>query len=329
MKDEGRVGRVGQAVQAGQGSVDDVVGRDREIQAKVRDITDTIMQIEQQGEEAGFKRGRESGNLQGRRTGEQAGRLIAEAEALETRQRQVAEYYGDGTFSTALMWLRMGYRVGRAEWRSLRHHFLQIQLPDEHSANTEPYIYEVKMRSSAPIDSPHFEPKLLRSPYVPTAFDIMVNDWVRESHGERDQRLRDQGINPGREVPIKPPVGRTVETWHFTETANYMVEEAKADIKPVQTEADKRNRDPIHHLFTYHNDPEKVSYYELISAAAENLYRAINALCPRGEEQIQAFNLVKLARMQANMSLALQDGLTDNQRVSFHRMQQGNTITGP
>ena len=61
----------------------------------------------------------------------------------------------------------------------------------------------------------------------------------------------------------------------------------------------------IEDMFTYHNDPEKVSRYRAINQAAILLFVAIQNNCPDSADRQAAFRMVREARMTANAAIAL------------------------
>lgn len=67
-------------------------------------------------------------------------------------------------FSTALLALKSGSKLHRQGWNG-RGMFIQIQLPDQNSANTLPYIF---IRT---VDG-H------RVPWVASQTDLLATDWI-------------------------------------------------------------------------------------------------------------------------------------------------------
>lgn len=65
-------------------------------------------------------------------------------------------------FSAALIALRDGLAVRRSGWNGK--HYLTVQLPDEHSANTEPYIV-IHPEGGG------------RTPWVASHADLLRDDW--------------------------------------------------------------------------------------------------------------------------------------------------------
>lgn len=67
------------------------------------------------------------------------------------------------SFGHALMVLRNGGKVCRAGWNG-KGQYLGLQLPDENSANTLPYVYIITVQG-------------LRVPWLASQTDILANDW--------------------------------------------------------------------------------------------------------------------------------------------------------
>ena len=75
-------------------------------------------------------------------------------------------------FGEALKRLKEGKRVYRLGWNNVRM-WLNLQIPDEHSKMTEPYIY---------IEYPenpnhHMYPNGCRVPWLASQADMLANDW--------------------------------------------------------------------------------------------------------------------------------------------------------
>ena len=68
-----------------------------------------------------------------------------------------------GSFSDALIVLRHGGKVARKGWNG-KGMFLGLQMPDEHSANKQPYIYIIPVGGE-------------RVPWVASHPDLLENDW--------------------------------------------------------------------------------------------------------------------------------------------------------
>lgn len=72
-------------------------------------------------------------------------------------------------FGWALEGLRSGHLVARSGWNA--HHALGLQVPDEHSMNTLPYIYMMVGADAADL-------KGKRVPWVASQTDLLSEDWV-------------------------------------------------------------------------------------------------------------------------------------------------------
>lgn len=72
-------------------------------------------------------------------------------------------------FGWALAVLKEGKKVARAGWNA--HHSLGLQTPDEHSANSLPYIYMVVGHDATDLQGK-------RVPWVASQTDILAEDWV-------------------------------------------------------------------------------------------------------------------------------------------------------
>ena len=74
------------------------------------------------------------------------------------------------TFGRALESLKTGKKAGRAGWNG-KGLWLELQVPDEHSKMTLPYIC-----LCYPDDAPYTPGA--RVPWVPTQTDMLIDDWV-------------------------------------------------------------------------------------------------------------------------------------------------------
>lgn len=76
------------------------------------------------------------------------------------------------SFSEALDKLKSGFfsKIFRLGWNGVGMH-VSLQQPDEHSANTLPYVY-----IEAPKESPVC-PDGFRVPWLPSQHDLMKDDW--------------------------------------------------------------------------------------------------------------------------------------------------------
>jgi hypothetical protein len=71
-------------------------------------------------------------------------------------------------FGRALEHLEQGYRVARKGWNA--HHTLGLQVPDDTSANTLPYIFMVVGTDAADMQGK-------RVPWVASQTDLLAEDW--------------------------------------------------------------------------------------------------------------------------------------------------------
>jgi hypothetical protein len=72
------------------------------------------------------------------------------------------------SFGGALSALRDGKKVARKGWNA--HHTLGLQIPDEGSANTLPYIYMVVGQDAVDMQGK-------RVPWVASQTDLLAEDW--------------------------------------------------------------------------------------------------------------------------------------------------------
>ena len=72
-------------------------------------------------------------------------------------------------FGSALEYLRQGRRMQRKGWNG-KGMFVELQVPDEHSKMTLPYIF-----LNYPDDAANTPGA--RVPWVPSMTDILANDW--------------------------------------------------------------------------------------------------------------------------------------------------------
>jgi hypothetical protein len=71
-------------------------------------------------------------------------------------------------FGGALAALKNGRKVARKGWNA--HHSLGLQVPDDQSANTLPYIYMVVGTDAADLQGK-------RVPWVASQTDLLADDW--------------------------------------------------------------------------------------------------------------------------------------------------------
>lgn len=72
-------------------------------------------------------------------------------------------------FGDALFHLKEGKKVARVGWNA--HHVLGLQVPDEHSQNTLPYIYMVVGGDAQDLQGK-------RVPWVCSQTDMLAEDWI-------------------------------------------------------------------------------------------------------------------------------------------------------
>lgn len=86
------------------------------------------------------------------------------------------------SFGEAIKYLKRGYRVARKGWNG-KGIYLEMQVPDEHSKMTLPYIYIVT--SGLVTDNPD-APKGV-APWAPSQTDMLANDWIFAGDDECEQ----------------------------------------------------------------------------------------------------------------------------------------------
>lgn len=69
------------------------------------------------------------------------------------------------SFSVALQELHYGNRLTRKEWNGANQ-WIELQLPDEHSKMTLPYIFITTVQGD-------------RVPWLASQSDLLANDWCR------------------------------------------------------------------------------------------------------------------------------------------------------
>lgn len=75
-------------------------------------------------------------------------------------------------FGTALMFLEDGYKLARKGWNGVGMH-IKLQVPDERSKMTLPYIY-----IEYPINPKHHAyPNGSRCPWIASQTDMLAKDW--------------------------------------------------------------------------------------------------------------------------------------------------------
>ena len=79
-------------------------------------------------------------------------------------------------FSEALEWLKQGKRMTRQGWNG-KGMWLELQIPDENSKMTRPYVYMVLPKGSTSQfgdEAKDFD----RVPWFCSQTDLLENDWV-------------------------------------------------------------------------------------------------------------------------------------------------------
>lgn len=77
------------------------------------------------------------------------------------------------SFGAALNILKNGGKIARTGWNG-KGMWVNLQVPDEHSKMTEPYMY-----LNYPVDT--LTPNGRRVPWVPSVTDVLANDWYTVS----------------------------------------------------------------------------------------------------------------------------------------------------
>lgn len=105
-------------------------------------------------------------------------------------------------FGQAIAQLKAGQRVRRANWNG-KGMWLKLQMPDEHSKMTLPYIY-----IEYPAGHPAY-PDGSRVPWSPSQTDILWEDWVvldAQPSPEDDPTILSAGLNEnGNEIIVRNP----------------------------------------------------------------------------------------------------------------------------
>lgn len=86
------------------------------------------------------------------------------------------------SFGEAIKYLKRGYRVARKGWNG-KGIYLEMQVPDEHSKMTLPYIYIV---TSGLVTDNQDAPKGV-VPWAPSQTDMLANDWIFAGDDECEQ----------------------------------------------------------------------------------------------------------------------------------------------
>ena len=86
---------------------------------------------------------------------------------------EIGELVTTFTFGEALSYLKSGKRVARKGWNG-KGIFIELQVPDEHSKMTHPYIYI----DTTGLDTTNPDAPKDRVPWLASQTDMLSNDWV-------------------------------------------------------------------------------------------------------------------------------------------------------
>ena len=86
---------------------------------------------------------------------------------------EIGELVTTFTFGEALRHLKSGKRVARKGWNG-KGIFIELQVPDEHSKMTHPYIYI----DTTGLDTTNPDAPKDRVPWLASQTDMLSNDWV-------------------------------------------------------------------------------------------------------------------------------------------------------
>lgn len=86
---------------------------------------------------------------------------------------EIGELVTTFTFGEALRYLKSGKRVARKGWNG-KGIFIELQVPDEHSKMTHPYIYI----DTTGLDTTNPDAPKDRVPWLASQTDMLSNDWV-------------------------------------------------------------------------------------------------------------------------------------------------------
>lgn len=75
-------------------------------------------------------------------------------------------------FGEAIELLKKGYRLRRRGWNG-KGIFIELQVPDEHSKMTQPYIYI----ETTGLETDNKEAPKGRVPWLASQTDMLANDW--------------------------------------------------------------------------------------------------------------------------------------------------------
>jgi uncharacterized protein DUF2829 len=84
---------------------------------------------------------------------------------MDLQEENLMEY----SFGTAVLMLKNGERVAREGWNG-KDMYLELQVPDENSKMTRPYIFMKTVNDEL-------------VPWVASQSDILVDDWYRVADG--------------------------------------------------------------------------------------------------------------------------------------------------
>lgn len=79
----------------------------------------------------------------------------------------------DATFSSVLSYLKNGCKAKREGWNG-KNIFIQLQMPDENSKMTSPYIYI----DTTGLDSDNPKAPRSRVPWLASQTDMLAEDWI-------------------------------------------------------------------------------------------------------------------------------------------------------
>jgi hypothetical protein len=80
---------------------------------------------------------------------------------------------GPKTFGDALEYLKQGHKLARSGWNG-RGIFIRLQMPDENSLMTAPYIYIDTTR----LDTSNPAAPKARVPWLASQTDMLAEDWI-------------------------------------------------------------------------------------------------------------------------------------------------------